>query len=144
MKRNLMVAGIFSLLVLSTSIISGAAIVKQTKSNPVEDRGGFQAELGLRGADNPLITMDGNYKDFRRGHIIFGSINHVDSDQSTRFQGFTTRTRFIIQTAIRGSIINIIGNFDSYDEATQAFSGIWAGMIAGQGRTRGWITAQFT
>ena len=141
MKRKLIIVGILSLL-LSTCIATGIPILKHSDINPV-NRGVFYAELGVRDERGALLTLEGNYRDFRGGHILSGKVNDIDSDRSIRFQGFATRNRFLIQTTVRGSIVNIVGRFNSYDENTHEFSGIWEGIIVGQGRTRGWITAQF-
>jgi len=143
MKRKLIVVCFLSLL-LATCIVTGAPMIKKAKVTPVQNRGVFNADLGLGDERTALITLEGNYRDFRGGHILFGTINRIDSDYSNRFQGFASRNRFFIQTAIRGNIVNIVGRFNSYDEDSHEFSGNWGGLITGHGRTRGWITAQFS
>jgi hypothetical protein len=106
-------------------------------------RGSFNAEIGLR-ENIAKFNLDGNFRDFRGGHILLGTISPVDSERTLRFQGYSSRNLFIIQTGARNNIINIVGRFTDYDEINDEYSGQWQGFIVGMGRTSGWITASFS
>jgi len=141
MKNKIIILCILTFLLVSPIAMSSPIIKLNAK--PVQ-RGIFQAELGFRNETEGILSLTGNVRNFRGRHIIFGSVTHIESDRSSRFQGFVTRNTFLIQTAVRSNIINVVGRFTSYDEETQEYSGIWSGMAVGIGRTRGWITASFT
>ena len=106
-------------------------------------RGSFQAEIGVR-ANDTIFVLDGDFRDFRGRHVVYGLVSPVDSDRSVRFQGFISRNLFIIQSGVRNHIVNIIGRFNEYDEDQDLASGNWRGFIAGVGRANGWISARLT
>jgi len=105
-------------------------------------RGYFQAELGLHNEKVNNLTFDGNFIDFKRGHLLFGTVSIFNTNKSAFFQGLIIRNLFILQSTIRNNIINIVGKFNSYNELENLYSGIWKGFAYGFGRTRGWITAR--
>lgn len=107
-------------------------------------RGTFHAELGIQERQEAQFELNGNFRDFRNRHLIFGTVSLIDSDRAFRFQGLFTRSTFLIQSAASNRIINIIGSFTRYDEDTQTFYGQWRGFIVGYGSTRGWIEASFS
>ncbi len=106
-------------------------------------RGSFYATVGLGNRQEASIELNGEFRDFRDRHIIFGTATLLGSGRSFRFQGATIRSTFIIQSAVHSRIINIVGSFTRYDEITQTFYGQWRGFIAGYSSTRGWIVASF-
>ncbi len=134
------------LAVCSVLFFSGIAMSVQT-SNVIEKttvhRGTFQAEIGIR-EDVTELELEGVFRDFRGRHVIAGSITTVDSERTTRFQGFVTRNFFVIQTSVRNNIVNIFGRFNEYDEDLDEYHGNWRGFVVGVGRTSGWITASFS
>ena len=142
MKKSLIIVGILIFL-FSSNVVVGIQTCRPLNESPVH-RGTFQSELGFRNQTDGVIVLDGTFRDFRGRHFISGSVTHIDSDRSTRFQGFISRHSFIIQAAVRSNIVNIVGRFSSFDEETQEYQGVWSGIVAGVGRTRGWITASFT
>ncbi len=134
------------LAVCSVLFFSGIAMSVQT-SNVIEKttvhRGTFQAEIGIR-EDVTELELEGVFRDFRGRHVIAGSITTVDSERTTRFQGFVTRNFFVIQTSVRNNIVNIFGRFNEYDEDLDEYHGNWRGFVVGVGRTSGWIIASFS
>ena len=133
--------GILSLILLSMMISTNAVNI-QTKTD-INHQGTFTADIGIR-EDIPLLSFEGSFKDFRQGHLLYGTVTHVDSERSIRFQGFSTQHIFLFQTTLRNQIVNIIGKFNSYDSDLDTYQGNWRGFVAGIGSTHGWISAQFT
>jgi hypothetical protein len=137
---------IMMLVICSVLLFSSVAISTQTSTiikNRSLHRGTFQAEIGIR-EDVTELELEGVFRDFRGRHVLAGSISPVDSDRSSRFQGFISRNHFIIQTAFRNNIINIFGRFNEYDEDLNEYNGNWRGFVLGMGRTSGWITVSFS
>ena len=118
--------------------------VSMPKNKLVFHSGSFYAELGLRTNSEALVELDGRFRDFRGRHIIFGTARHHDSGRTVQFQGFTMRNFFLIQSGVRNYIVNIVGQFTSFDEEEQTYSGYWKGFVWGRGRTTGWISFKFT
>jgi hypothetical protein len=118
-------------------------VSQKSKNKQDFHSGSFIGEIGIRNENEPLVEFNGRFRDFRIGHILTGEISLIDTERSTSFQGFITRNYFIIQSAIRNRIVNIVGKFTSFNEEEQIFSGIWRGFAYGIGSTRGWITASF-
>ena len=114
------------------------------KNKLVFHSGSFYAELGLRTNSEPQVELDGQFRDFRGSHIVFGTARHHDSGRTVQFQGFTMRNFFLIQSGVRNYIVNIVGQFTSFDEEEQTYSGYWKGFVWGRGRTTGWISFKFT
>jgi len=123
------------------SIWSEPLIVTMSKSKVKLDKGTFIASIGLKDNEQALIELNGHYRDIRNRHLIFGTITPVNGDRTFRFQGITSRNTFIIQSAFNNRIVNMIGSFNRYDEATQTYYGQWRGNIIGQGQSNGWIKA---
>jgi hypothetical protein len=141
MNKKMMMLAICSVLLFSSVAISmQTSIVIEKTTVP---RGSFQAEIGIR-EDVAELELEGIFRDFRGRHVLAGSISPVDSDRSSRFQGFISRNHFIIQTSVRNNIINIFGRFNEYDEELDEYHGNWRGYVVGIGRTSGWITASFS
>lgn len=137
MKRIIISLGLISIL-LSTSFVAGGALILPFEQRSFH-RGTFQAELGIRDNNTPVIELDGSFRDFRGRHVLTGDISPSGSEKSARFQGLLTRNFFMIQTAYRNHIVNVIGRIYSYDEDQDEFQGVWKGFILGHGRTSGWI-----
>jgi len=118
--------------------------VSQKPKNKQEfHSGSFIGEIGIRNENEPIIEFDGEFRDFRIGHILTGTVSLIDTEKSTRFQGFATRNYFIIQSAVRNRIVNIVGKFTTFDDEEQIYSGSWRGFAYGYDSGRGWITASF-
>ncbi|MFH1013769.1 MAG: PKD domain-containing protein, partial [Thermoplasmatota archaeon] len=126
------------------SVWSDPLPISMPQTRNTQHGGSFQAQLGLGDETDTKLILDGSYRDIRGNHILYGSINLVDSERSNRFQGVVSRTKFIIQSAVNNRIINIIGSFNEYDEETQTYFGQWRGIIVGYGSTKGWIEAKYT
>lgn len=141
MFKKLLIVSLLGMVMFST-----IAVGNQINENPVQPvhRGSFQAEIGVKESNEADFSIDGNFRDFRGRHILFGTISPIDSDRTLRFQGLSSRNLFIIQTGLRNQIVNIFGRFNEYDETENEYSGNWIGFIAGVGRTSGWITAQYS
>ena len=141
MNKKVMMLAICSVMLFSSVAIS----IQNTTviENRTVHRGTFQAEIGIR-EDVAELELEGIFRDFRGRHVLAGSISLVDSDRSSRFQGFISRNHFIIQTSVRNNIVNIIGRFNEYDEDLDEYHGNWRGFVLGIGRTSGWITASFS
>lgn len=136
MKRTI---GLFIVMLFIVSSVMPLVI-----SNPeILHRGSFYAKIGIRDREETQLELNGNFRDFRNRHLVFGTVNILDSERTFRFQGIATRNAFILQSAVSNNIVNIIGSFTRYDEETQTFYGQWRGIIAGHGHTNGWIEAHF-
>ena len=110
----------------------------------VIQRGLFNAKIGLQDSELEKFELNGNLRNIRNQHLIFGTATIVDSERTFRFQGSVTRSYFIIQSASNARIMNIVGSFMRYNEETNSFYGQWRGYIAGYGFLRGWIEASIT
>jgi hypothetical protein len=141
MNKKMMMLAICSVLLFSSVAISMQTSIVMEKTTV--HRGSFQAEIGIR-EDVTELELEGIFRDFRGRHVLAGSISPVDSDRSSRFQGFISRNHFIIQTSVRNNIVNIFGRFNEYDEGLDEYHGNWRGFVVGIGRTSGWITASFS
>jgi len=116
-------------------------VSQKSKTKQDFHSGSFKAEIGIR--NKSILDLDGQFRNFRIGHILTGTVTLSDTESSTRFQGFIIRNYFIIQSAVRNRIVNIIGKFTSIDEEEQIYSGNWRGFAYGVGNVKGWITASF-
>ena len=126
--------------------LSGLAALEATipkDNNGALNRGLFQARIGIRNESKSLLELEGQCKDFRGGHLLSGTVTLTDTGRTTRFQGLTIRNLFIIQSAVRNRILNIVGKSISYDEEEQIYSGMWRGFAIGVESARGWIAANF-
>jgi len=137
MKRTI---GLFIVMLFIITSVMPLVISNQE----ILQRGSFSAEIGIGDRGEAQLELNGNFRDFRNRHIVFGTANLIGSERTFRFQGIITRGTFIIQSAVSNRIVNIIGSFTRYDEETQTFYGQWRGLIAGYGSSRGWIEANFT
>jgi hypothetical protein len=135
MKKMIICISLVCILLSTTFSVGGI-------SNNRPLHGTFHAELGIKDNTDPVIELDGLYKDFRGRHLLTGSISHLDSDRLIRFQGMITRNIFLIQTGYRNHIVNVIGKFVSYDEGDGEYRGLWRGFANGYGWTTGWIIAE--
>jgi len=104
----------------------------------------FHAEIGIGERTKPQLELNGNTRTIRERHLVFGTANLMRSERAFRFQGMFTRQTFIIQSAVGNRMINIVGSFNRYDEATQTIYGNWRGFIVGYGWTTGWIEASLS
>jgi len=107
-------------------------------------RGVFQADLGLGNEGDAKISLNGQYRTFGSFRIFGGTGNLTGTDKTGRFQGVSTRSYFIIQTAVNSQIINIVGKYTSYNEEEQTFNGICRGLTGRIRGTTGWITGSFS
>ena len=134
------IIGIFIVMLFIITSVMPVAISQKESLH----RGSFHAEMGINNRKEAQLELNGNYRDFRNRHIIFGTGNTIGSERTFRFQGITSQNLFLIQSAITNRIVNIIGSFTRYDENNHIFYGEWRGFIAGYGSSRGWIEAKFT
>jgi hypothetical protein len=130
-------------LILLTLFIFNISVPLTIGVQNIDHRGSFYAEIGLRDNEEAKLQLYGNSRDFRNRHIFYGTANLIDSERTFRFQGLTSRSIFIIQSAINNRIVNIIGSFNRFDDETQTVYGEWRGFIIGYDYTRGWIKASF-
>lgn len=138
MKKSIIV--ILGILLSLGTVVSSSIVEQETNSS---DRGSFTAEMGLRGNEQPIIVLSGDFREIRGRQVLYGTVTHVRSDRTTRFQGMFARNHFVIQAGVRNQIINVIGRISSYDEETNEYHGNWFGFMVGQGRTNGWIIISF-
>jgi len=137
MKRTI---GLFIVMLFIITSVMPLVISNQE----ILHRGSFYAKIGIGDREEAQLELNGNFRDLRNRHIVFGTANLIGSERTFRFQGIVTRSTFLIQSAVSNHIVNIIGSFTRYDEETQTFYGQWRGAIAGYGSSRGWIEANFT
>ena len=104
----------------------------------------FQAHLGLYDETDELFEIDGQFRNFRNIHVLFGNAFLSNSDRSFVIQGILKRNFFMIQSAFRNRIVNIFGKFTEFNEDEQVYSGVWRGFVKGYGSTGGWITANIS
>ena len=123
---------------LSISMPKNKAVAKN------KAKGVFQADLGLRNEGDAKISLNGQYRTFGSFRIFGGTGNLTGTDKTGRFQGLSTRSYFIIQTAVNSQIINIVGKYTSYNEEEQTFNGICRGLTGRIRGTTGWITGSFS
>jgi hypothetical protein len=142
MRKKVLIVLVF---IICTFFAGSATAAVQKTSSPAEPvhRGEFQARMGIGRGNEAFVELNGLFREARRGHIVFGTIELIDSDRSVRFQGFFIQNHFLIQSAFRNNIINIFGRFNDCDEQRELYRGQWKGFINGIGRNSGWITAQF-
>ena len=95
----------------------------------------FEADLGIRENQRPILSLQGTYN--YRGRIIV--VKGISSNRDSRFYGLFRGNFFIIQTQIRERRQTIFGQC-RFDENHEIFSGAWTSRIF-QGR--GWITGSF-
>ena len=107
-------------------------------------KGVFQADLGLGNEGDAKISLNGQYRTFGSFRIFGGTGNLTGTDKTGRFQGLSTKSYFIIQTAVNSQIINIVGKYTSYNEEEQTFNGICRGLTGRIRGTTGWITGSFS
>jgi hypothetical protein len=135
MKKSIVV--ILGILLSLGPVVSSQIVEQETNSSDV---GSFNAEIGLRDNEQPIIVLSGDFREIRDRQVLYGTVTHVRSDRTTRFQGLFARNHFVIQAGVRNQIINVIGRISLYDEETNEYHGNWFGFMVGQGRTNGWIT----
>jgi len=101
-------------------------------------QGSFEAELGRRGNNEPLIYLNGSYHSRDRAIIVGGTA--TAGERQWRFKGIFRGNHFIIRTPVSGRVLTILGRC-SFDEEHQEFTGVWMGRGI---PVRGWITGIFT
>ena len=138
MKKSIIV--ILGILLSLGTVVSSQIVEQEPNSS---DGGSLTAELGIRGNEQPIIVLFGDFREVRGRQVLYGTVTHVRSDRTTRFQGMFARNHFVIQAGVRNQISNVIGRISSYDEETNEYHGNWFGFMVGQGRANGWITISF-
>lgn len=91
----------------------------------------FNAELGIRGNERPILVLQGTYHS--RGRLIF-----VQGSEDNRFSGVFIGNVFIIRTQLRGRIQTIFGQCRHGED--NSFTGAW---ISRGLQNRGWIEGTF-
>ena len=100
--------------------------------------GTIYADLGRRGNERPIVTLNGSYHTRNRYFIIGGTAKA--GENFGRFRGIFSNNRFVIRLYIGGNIFTIVGKC-RFDKETQMFRGIWIGRGI---PIRGWITGSYT
>lgn len=137
--KKILILCLLGVLIFSTIGVGSQNIYNFDRSH----RGSFNAEIGMR-ENVAKFELDGFFRNLRSGHVLLGAISPVESERTLRFQGYSSRNIFIIQTGFRNDIVNIMGRFTDYDEDLGKYYGTWQGFVIGLGRTSGWITASFS
>jgi len=132
MKKKIMAIGTIILL-LMTGLICVPSVVSIER-----EQGTFEAELGRRGNERPIVTLNGSYHTRNRFFIIRGTA--IAGDHLRRFKGIFSSNYFIIRIPIRGSMFTIVGKC-RFDSEQQTFVGIWIGRGI---PVRGWIKGTYT
>jgi hypothetical protein len=132
MKKK-MVAIVFIVLLMMTGVSLVSNVVGAERS-----QGDFNAELGRRENDRPIISLDGSFHTRTRYFIVSGTAE--TQNNSGRFKGIFTGNNFLMRLTVRGSQITLIGKC-RFDDEHQEFAGIWIGRGI---PLRGWITGTFT
>jgi len=136
MNKQIFTFGILGILLIS-GLISVTASIPNKKTVDIEDQGIFEAELGRRGSDEPVATLEGNYQ-VRDRFVTFGG-TATSEDREGRFRGGFRGNHFVIKIPVIGRTLTIFGRFNLMDDNT--FQGLWIerGIPA-----RGWITGTLT
>ena len=132
MKNKIVAIG-FILLLFMTGFFSVSTLASIEST-----QGTFEAELGRRGNERPIVTLDGTYHTRNRYFIVGGTAK--TDDQIGRFRGIFSGNHFIIRIPIREDIIFIFGRC-RFDEEHQNFRGFWIGRGI---PIQGWIRGSFT
>ena len=108
------------------------------KKKAITNQGLFEAELGRRGNDEILISLDGTYQ--ARGRFIVVGGTASSWDKEGRFRGGFRGNHIVIKLPIRSRPVTIFGRC-SFDEDRYSFQGLWLGRGI---PIRGWITGTLT
>ena len=103
------------------------------KYKDISSQGLFEAELGRKGSDEPIVFLEGNYESRGRFVIFYGVAK--SGDKEGRFRGGFRGNRFILLIPVRDRSLILIGRC-SFDEELGSFSGVWIGR---GNPLRGWI-----
>lgn len=136
MKKHILTFGILGILIIS-GLISTSASILNIKKADIEDQGIFEAELGRRGSDEPIVTLEGKYQ-FRERFVVFGG-TATSGDREGRFRGGLRGNNFVIKIPIIGRTLTIFGRINLDDD--NMFQGVWLGRGI---PARGWITGTLT
>lgn len=115
-------------------------IISMPKTRNIFYSGSFQAEIGLRNNEEPIVFLDGNYRNIRRVKIING-VATDNNQRQFRFQGIQHGRYLLLQIPIQGRIINIFSRI-SIDNNNNEFTGQW--KTRGINRLSGWIEGSFS
>ena len=134
MKRKIVIIGIiFSL--ISIGYITAAQQIKINDN--VLNRGGFEAQLGLRRNDRPTSFLDGSYNMRGRIRVVRGTFSSSDIEGS--FLGTFYGNTFFMKIPVRGSTQTIFGRIRVIDDYS-TFSGSWSSRGID---IQGWISGNF-
>jgi len=141
MKKKYVITIIFTISLIICSISAYGLNQTQTvKVNAIENNketvtnlraGDFNAELGIRGNERPIIELHGTYH--YKGRLIF-----VKGDEDHRFSGMLRGNVFFIRIQVRDRGLTIYGRC-RYGE-DNSFAGVW---ISRGLQNRGWIEGLF-
>ena len=135
MKKHIIIFGIIVLFIYSG--ITSATIIKQIHAtSDIRNQGIFNAEIGIRGNEDPIASLEGQYQVRNRFISISGTA--TNGEAQGRFRGGFRANNFLMQIPIRGQIITIFGKIRLNDE--NEFIGVWIGRGI---PVRGWITGSF-
>lgn len=110
--------------------------IPRTRSARARSDGAFTAEMGIRGSEDPVVLLDGNYKSRGRFKIIWGLA--TGEERQGRFFGIFKENRFLIKVPTPRLSIKILGRCTIEN---QEFSGNWIARIP---YSRGWINGEFS
>ena len=111
-------------------------VIPRSKPRDKTTEGTFTAEIGIRESAEPIIVLEGNYKERSRYKVIWGTA--TSEDKEGRFRGVFLSNHFIIKAPTPRLTINVIGRCSFEDND---FSGQW---ISRPPYARGWIEGEFT
>lgn len=132
---------LFCVMVLGILLLTGftqlSAMNNLRKTNDIGEQGIFEAELGRRANDEPVISINGNYQVKDRFTVIYGTA--TSGEKEGPFRGAFKGNHFVIRIPIRGRAITMIGRFN-FNEDGNTFQGMW---ISRPVHIKGWITGTF-
>jgi len=134
MARKIVVFGILFTLI----IIGYITAAEQIEINDnVLNRGGFEAQLGLRRDDRPASYLDGSYNMRGRIRVVRGTFS--TSDIEGRFLGTFFGNTFFMKIPVRSGTQTIFGRIRVSDDYS-TFSGSWSSRGID---IQGWISGEF-
>jgi hypothetical protein len=136
MKKLVITFGIVMLFILA-GLVSASITIPIKTTTDIGNQGVFFAELGRRGNDEAIASLNGEYHIRNRFIGISGLVTNGNAEG--RFRGGFRGNNFAIQMPIRGQSLTIFGRLRLNED--NEFQGVWIGRGI---PVRGWITGSFT
>jgi hypothetical protein len=136
MKKLVITFGIVMLFIF-TGLVSASITIPIKSTTDIGDQGVFFAELGRRGNDGTITSLNGEYHVRNRFIGISGLATNGNAEG--RFRGGFRGNNFFIQIPIRGQSLTIFGRLRLNED--NQFQGVWIGRGI---PVRGRITGSFT